>query len=306
MLGRSLERRGAYRMPLEAGILAPYLIIAVLLIALVVTRTRQQSRMERLLEARLAAERAALGAERAAQRAWVERAVEEVRYDIPPARRATIEGSIIAVVRGGVEAGVAFFISPTRALTVAHNLRISSGRHQRVATCVRCSDGVRLTFDVTHCDAALDFAVLELRQGQPPSQHFLTVPRETGVSPGERGVFLVTCNIRMAAEVPDVASLGVAWHHARVVKLHTHNFLYDAPAFDGDTGGAIVVARTGAVIGLHRELASAARERIEHKGGVGDRLNAAELSLQSLIRGTSGGCVAVRTDSEDVQRVLVG
>lgn len=211
------------------------------------------------------------------------------------------------MVRGGVEeAGVAFFISPARALTAARNLRAPSGRHQRVATCVRCSDGVRLTFDVTHCNAALDFAVLELRQGQPPSQHFLTVPREAGVSQGERSVFLVTCNIRMAAEVPDVASLGVAWHHTRVVKLHTHSLLYESPAFDGDTGGAIVVARTGVVIGLHRELVHAARERIEHKGGVGDRLNAAELSLQSLIRGTAVGCVAVRTDSEDVQRVLVG
>jgi len=286
-----------YRMPLEAGILAPYLIAAVLLIALIVACIRQ-SRMERLLEA--------IEARLGAERAWVERAVEEVRYDIPPARRATIEGSIIAVVRGGVEAGVAFFISPTRALTVAHNLRISSGRHQRVATCVRCSDGARLSFDVTHCDTALDFAVLELRQGQPPSQHFLTVPREIGVSAGERGVFLVTCNFRMAAEAPDVASLGVAWHHARVVKLHTHNFLYDSPPFDGDSGGAIVVARTGAVIGLHKELVNAARELIEHKRGVGDRLNAVELSLQSLIRGTSVGCVAVRTDSEDVQRALVG
>lgn len=67
---RVLRRNGAapYRMPLEAGILAPYLIIAVLLIALIVTRNRQQSLMERL-EARL------------------ERVVEEARYEIPPALR---------------------------------------------------------------------------------------------------------------------------------------------------------------------------------------------------------------------------
>jgi hypothetical protein len=283
-------------MPLEAGNLALYLISA-LLLALIALLYRLGTRQSLVL-ARLEAMERAAGA--------VERAVEEARYDIPPARRAAIEGSIIAVVRGGVEAGVAFFISPTRALTVAHNLRTSSGRHQRAASCVRCSDGARLSFDVAHCNAALDFAVLELRQGQPTSQHFLTVPREAGVSASERGVFLVTCNIRMAAEAPDVASLGVAWHHARVVKQHARSFLYDSVAFDGDTGGAIVVARTGAVIGLHKELVSAARELIEHKGGVGDRLNAEELSLQSLIRGTSVGCVAVRTDSEDVQRALVG
>ncbi len=59
-------------------------------------------------------------------------AVEEVRYDIPPARRITIEGSIIAVLRDGVEAGVAFFVSPTKALTVAHNLRTPGNRHLRI------------------------------------------------------------------------------------------------------------------------------------------------------------------------------
>jgi hypothetical protein len=87
------------------------------------------------------------------------------------------------------------------------------------------------------------------------------------------------------------------------VKTHQHNFLYDSLPFDGDSGGAIVIAQTGAVIGLHKELVNAAREIIEHKQ-VGDRLNAMELSLQSLIRGNSVGCVAVRTDSEEVRKML--
>lgn len=119
---------------------------------------------------------------------------------------------------------------------------------------------------------------------------------------------IVTCIRLSRMERLLEARLGAerAWVERAVEKLHTHNFLYDSPPFDGDSGGAIVVARTGAVIGLHKELVNAARELIEHKGGVGDRLNAAELSLQSLIRGTSVGCVAVRTDSEDVQRALVG
>ncbi len=46
----------------------------------------------------------------------VERGVEEVRYDIPPAQRINIEGSIIAVLCGGVEAGVAFFASSSNPL----------------------------------------------------------------------------------------------------------------------------------------------------------------------------------------------
>ena len=71
-------------------------------------------------------------------RALMDELREEVRYDIPPARRATIEGSILAVLRGAgageAEAGVAFFVSPTTAITVAHNLGVAgvaSSRRRR-------------------------------------------------------------------------------------------------------------------------------------------------------------------------------
>jgi hypothetical protein len=231
---------------------------------------------------------------------WFAAALERARYYIPPAQRAAIEGSILAVLGSGVEPGVAFFVSPTKALTAAHHLQAFGSRHLRVVTCVRTSDSARLTFDVLHCDTALGCAVLQLRQGQPPSQHFLTVPRAIGVAEGERDLFLVACNIRMAAGALQVASVGIAWHCARLVRLQPHSFLYDSPPFDGDTGGAIVVASTGAVIGLHRELVSAARERT----GAGGRLQAEEHSWASLIQEASVGCVAVRTDSEGVRRML--
>ena len=241
------------------------------------------------------------------QRAELLELRDEVRYDIPPARRGKVEGSILAVLRGAdeAEAGVAFFISSTTALTVAHNLLSAGSRrgHLKKVTCARPSDGARFTFDVAALDADLDFAVLRLRIGAP-SVHFLTVPRSIGVAAGEKGVFLVACNIRMASEAPAVASVGVAWHHARIVRFHPHNFLYDSPAFDGDSGGAIVVARTGEVIGLHKELVNAARELLEQKATIGERLNRAEVSVQSLIKGSSFGCVGVRLDS-DVARGLL-
>jgi len=238
---------------------------------------------------------------------------EEVRYDIPPARRAAIEGSILAVLRGSSEAGVAFFVSPTTALTAAHNLRAggAASRFAKTAACVRPdSGGARLVFDVVALEAALDFAVLRLRAGQPPSPHFLELPAAGGFAstPGDKGVFLVTCNIHVAAEAPEpeAATVGVAWHHARVVRFHPQHVLYDAHAFDGDSGGALVIARSGVVIGLHRELVNAARELLEHKGSAGERLNAVEQSVQSLIRGTTFGCIGVRLDCAAAQAALLG
>ena len=231
---------------------------------------------------------------------------EELRHEIPPAQRTRIEGSILAVVRGKVEAGVAFFVSPTTALTAAHNLGVggSTTRHVKSVTCVRAEDRARFVFSVAALDAKLDVALLRLRAGERQSAHFLTMPRSIGVAPGDKGVFLVTCNIRMAAEAPDIASVGIAWHQARIVSLHPNNFVYDSVAFDGDSGGAVVVARTGAVIGLHCELVNAARELIAHKEDVGERLNSIEESVKSLIHGSSSGCVGVRIDSAIVRSLL--
>jgi hypothetical protein len=183
------------------------------------------------------------------------------------AGRARIDGSILAVVRGGRAVGVAFFVSPTAALTAAHNLELGVPRkkHAKGVSCFRAEGGERLSFAVVALNVELDVAVLRLSHGQRVSAHFLTVPRDIGEAANESGLFFVTCNIRMAAEVPDAASVGVAWHHARVVRFRPHTFLYDSPPFDGDSGGAIVVARTGEVIGLHKELVNAARELLEHK-----------------------------------------
>jgi len=233
---------------------------------------------------------------------------EELRHEIPPKQRSRIEGSILAVLRGKKEAGVAFFISPTTALTAAHNLGVSGSttRHVKTVTCVRAEDRVRCTFVVAALDAKLDCAVLRLCSGERPSVHYLTVPRSIDVAPGDRGMFLVACNIRMAKELPEISSVGVAWHQARIVSLHPNNFVYDSVAFDGDTGGAVVVARTGAVIGLHIELVNAARERITWKENGGERLNTIEESVKSLIHGSSSGCVGVRLDSVIVRGLLGG
>lgn len=284
-------------------------LISVLILVLLVALLARQELESRRARA-LARDTRALARDSHATRALVAELRDEVRYDIPPARRATIEGSILAVLRGAgaaeAEAGVAFFVSSTAALTVARNLVSAQGSrrsHLQKVTCVRPSDGARFTFDVAALDADLDFAVLRLRVGAP-SAHFLSVSRGIGVEAGEKGVFLVTCNIRMATEAPDAASVGVAWHHARVVRFHPHNFLYDSPPFDGDSSGAIVVARTGEVIGLHKELINAARELLEHKATVGERLSRVEVSVQSLIKGSSFGCVGVRLDS-DIARGLL-
>ena len=294
-----------YFLPPDAWALVPSgdrVLLSLALAAVVLTVLFLFYRLERQAREALKEARAAREETLEALRCFA----EELRHDIPPRQRSRIEGSILAVVRGKADAGVAFFISPTTALTAAHNLGVSGSttRHVKTVTCVRAEGRARFSFVVAALDAKLDVAVLRLCTGERPSVHYLTVPSSIDMAPGDRGMFLVTCNIRMAKEVSEIASVGVAWHQARIVSLHPNNFVYDSVAFDGDSGGAIVVARTGSVIGLHCELVNAARELIAQKENVGERLNTIEESVKSLIRSSSSGCVGVRLDSVIVRSLL--
>lgn len=231
---------------------------------------------------------------------------EEVRYEIPPSRRKVIEGSILTVMRRvGTKSepcGVAFFVSATCALTAAHTLEDGLKR----VTCVLPSNRGKLEFDVVARDGMLDFAVLKLRPGHPVSSSFLKMP-SPGDPPasGEVSVFLVTCHFAMTAEATNVNALGISWHKARVIRYHDHHFMYDAQAFNGDAGGAIVVARTGEMLGLHQELINHARELIEQAEGLDEELDAMQVSIKSLIQGTSFGCLGLRMDLTEVKTALV-
>lgn len=134
----------------------------------------------------------------------------------------------------------------------------------------------------------------------PDSAHHLTIPNHVGVLAGEAGLFLVTCNIAMAKAVPHATSVGVAWFQAVVSKLHNRHFMYVADTFDGDSGGAIVIARTGEVIGLHQELVNRRKDLIEQHVSIGKRLTAAEASIKSLVENSTKGCVGLRMDTPEL------
>ena len=104
----------------------------------------------------------------------LEQLADEVRFDIPPSRRAAIKRPIIAIMRGRSEVGAAFFISPRVAITVAHNLLSTNTSLIKTVTCAH-PDGDRRAYelDVVAYDIALDFAVLRLQAHARPSTHHL-------------------------------------------------------------------------------------------------------------------------------------
>jgi hypothetical protein len=228
---------------------------------------------------------------------------EDLRYEIPPTQRVIIDHSILAMhnVKGG-GVGVAFFVTPTMALTADHALPFKG--HRSHVTCVRNKDGKHFVFKVVKRDPGLDFAVLRLIYGQEESAYHLTIPSHVEEVAGEKGLFLVTCNLSMAKEAPDVTSVGVAIHAARVVKLHDHHFMYDSSAFDGDSGGAIVLGRTGEVIGMHQQLVNRARDLIKQTEDMEEALNTVQVLVKSLIQSSAFGCVGLRIDADQVRLAL--
>jgi len=67
-----------------------------------------------------------------------------------------------------------------------------------------------------------------------------------------------------------------------------HYFVYHCPCWPKVSGEALVTYN-GAVVGMHLEGVTAAREILEHKVEVDDRLEVVELSLKSLVYSTSQG-----------------
>lgn len=230
---------------------------------------------------------------------------EDLRYDIPPSRRANIKGSIVVIIRDQKKVGVAFFITPTVALTAAHNLTICAGSTLvKTVVCQRPNGARKIcNFDVAAYDLSLDIAVLHLRKAETPSLHFIPIIN-LEEDQDDKGLFLATCHIHSERETSDTR-LSVIFRRAHFIDEHKNHLHYDAPNFNGDSDGAVVIGRSGKVLGLHKELASAAREFIRHKEGVEEPLNLNDLSVKTLIAGSFCGCIGVRVDSNTVRNLIL-
>lgn len=150
--------------------------------------------------------------------------------------------------------------------------------------------GVVLKVKVVECDKKYDYAVLE---SMDPVEHFLRV----GSAPTDRLLhecYLLTWDIALVQE-RDIDP-GFAVHRALVSRQTGHHIAYDASTFDGDCDGALILQRNFTVIGMYQETINRARE-LKRLQATKDRLDDVEDSVESLIRGSSSGAVALRLDA---------
>jgi hypothetical protein len=140
--------------------------------------------------------------------------------------------------------GVAFFVSPDVALTVAHNIKdISLG--VKVSLCR--PGNIKIESTVIKFDEKIDYAYLRVVKGTP-EQNFLTIAPIVA----DNEALLISYGIAAAQEVE--GQPAIITHRVHISGLLPPNlFMYDVMAFDGDSSSAIVVGPSGNVIGMHVE-----------------------------------------------------
>lgn len=214
----------------------------------------------------------------------------------PPAARGSpkLGLCLYAVLDRGAPVGVAFFISPTRALTALHSLipisttaPLDDSAVLQLASSLEVilkrDDGSTLNVKVTRCDKAHDYALLE---SASPVEHFLTIGHMPGVFNREE-CFLLTWGVSLKQDL----ERGFTVHPAQVLHQSAHHIMYNADTFDGDCGGALLLMRNCIVLGVHQDTVNRVHERKRL------RLEDKEDSVGRLIRNCVRGGVALRLDA---------
>ena len=149
--------------------------------------------------------------------------------------------------------------------------------------------GVKSHVTLAKRRAELDFAILEAAEDHP----FTALTDSSNL----RGTQLVLASFRIGiAEYAPMFDrrLGFCPASGVTTSPHGHHLFYICTTFAGDSGAALLL-KDGKLVGIHLEIANAARERLERmKTDLSGRLGQVEESLDALVSGGFGqGAVAI-------------
>ena len=199
--------------------------------------------------------------------------------------------------------GTGFFVSPRVAISAAHSFTesvmvgtIRTGYFGKPHVGKTCQLKVDLI------DRENDFIIFAI-QGKDAPQHLEPAP--VRLDPGGECI-LVAYQLGIHDELKELGkepSVGV--FPGAITKAHERHFVYNAPSFAGDSGGAIIL-REGQVIGMHIMTVNQALElqRLksldEDKATTSDivqHVDSVEKSIDSLIKSLSSGALGLSISS---------
>jgi hypothetical protein len=199
--------------------------------------------------------------------------------------------------------GTGFFVGPRVAISAAHtfpkSVKVGTtrtgyfGKPHAGRTCKLVVDWI---------DWVRDFVIFAIKGEEAPKY---LEPAPGAIQPGDECI-LVAYQLGIHDELKEFGkepSVGV--FPGAIAKAHKRHFVYSAPSFAGDSGGAIIL-RGGKAIGMHIMTVNQALElqRVnsldEVKATTGDivqRVNSVQESVASLINSLCSGALGLSVSS---------
>jgi hypothetical protein len=199
--------------------------------------------------------------------------------------------------------GVGFFINHNMVVSCAHNFpELKSKTKDEVKDIIfhgQIFDGQQIILRVIGFsdEDEYDCAVFHTEYR---SNNFLTVgppkPTETRLAITSFGIGLTKALMNQS-----IMSQNFIVIQGTLVNFSPHHIVYSSNLFSGDSGGAVICASDGTVIGIHLQTVNEANEKLENKRLTMKVINE---SVNSLLCGLSQGFVGLRLDSDVLEAVL--
>jgi hypothetical protein len=142
--------------------------------------------------------------------------------------------------------GVAFFIAPRVAITTFHQVEPCFMEPKLGIKMVQGSTCLNMI--TIKGDKNMDYALLE-----PYEKGFFNFlePHPLGPSPEGEKCFMLNFSIKVHQQLSIPPSFSV--HVGHISSCVDHRLIYDGHSYGGDSGGAIILAKTGKLIAMHLE-----------------------------------------------------
>ena len=199
--------------------------------------------------------------------------------------------------------GTGFFVSPRVAISAAHTFTQSvKVGTKRTGYFGKPHAGRTCQLVVDLIDRENDFIIFAI-QGENAPQYLEPAP--VGLDPGDECI-LVAYQLGLHHELEELGkepSVGV--FKGEITKAHERHFVYSAPSFAGDSGGAIIL-RGGQASGMHIMTVNQALElqRLQSldedeatTGDIVQHVKSVEKSVASLIESLSSGALGLSISS---------
>jgi S1-C subfamily serine protease len=185
--------------------------------------------------------------------------------------------------------GVGVFVSSNRLLTADHVL----DDDRPVGSMVDIYNPklrLKLQAQVLSRDSQYDYAVLGYDGNHP---HYLELYLGDPEDLVGESMAMCAFQIRIHEETPEFgASMGVMRAEGVKLSKRKHHLIYTAQAWNGDSGGALVLYE-GQLVGLHVEGVNALIEKYDRHQATEQRLSAIEDSLEDAARSVAHACIAI-------------